>query len=189
MLACLAFETDESGEISSAEDFIYPLSPENTGLKAPNKAKRGEDMLLCAQFNFLAEPEIRGYLRLYLSPNYNDYQPKERGFYLVEKATEPLTGSQGAKTIVGRKANLPQIGEALMAAAFHANGISYNAARANDPHFAHLVEYASNWLVLLAIREKDILDRIIAKNRMLCLCMAKDDFQRSEFHKSQLIFV
>lgn len=211
--ACLAFELDEnSGEFSdSSTDFIYSLAGSAPSHCAGAKAKRGEDMRLAAQFNFSADPELKSNLELYLSPNYRDYQPKERGWNQVCLVTEDSGSKEGARPLRAKLAInaeagaqlapaldamrqngkiagfTPQIADALIVAAFHANGISYNPARAKDPHFAHLVESAANWFVLLAIREKDLLS--LESSRVFYLCSNKEDYQNKELHKTQVVII
>lgn len=211
--ACLAFELDENAGKGSdgSTDFIYDLTMSAPRHCAGAKAKRGEDLWLAAQFNFSADPALKSSLELYLSPNYRDYQPKERGWNQVclviedsgnKEGARPLRAKLAINTEVGaqfapvieamsQKGEIagfkPKIAEALIIAAFHANGISYNPARAKDPHFAHLVESAANWFVLLAIREKDVLS--LESSRVFYLCSNKEDYQNKELHKTQVVII
>lgn len=172
------------------------------------KGKRGEGLHLVGQFNFEPILGVENTLNLYLSPEYKSYQPKERGWNLVTLDAPDSISSEhwancGAKLALDlstsqsrqrfrREEDLILSCEvnplqALNMAAFHANGISYSPARASDPHYGHLLESARNWFVLLAIREKNILDQ--ETSRILYVCMTKDDFSNKAFGKCQLVFV
>ncbi len=200
--ACVLFEPDMR---ASAGHRIRRLEgSQGTGLKG----KKGEDMRLIGQFNFDPVIGVQGALNLFLSPNYDSYQPKERGWNLVtlepppsmvdsgwvnSKAKLALNATFSLARLQGRREeDLVSFGEvktaeALNMAAFHANGISYSPARASDPHYGHLLESARNWFVLLAIREKNILDQ--ETSRILYVCMTEDDFSNKAFGKCQLVFV
>lgn len=171
------------------------------------KAKQGEAMHLAAEFDFTSIVEIGGFLQVYLSPKYRDYQPKERGWNHLSLVQAPQ--SPGGWVNLEPKLALdpdshPKLanfrpepskvlfygakpGEALNIAAFHANGISYSETRARDPHYGHLLESARNWFVLFALREKEILDQ--ETSRILYVCMTEDDFSNKAFGKCQLVFV
>ncbi len=172
------------------------------------KGKHGEDLHLVGQFNFQPILGVEGTLNLYLSPDYRSYQPKERGWNLVTLETPDSINSEvwinsGAKLALDlslsetrqrfrREEDLilscdVNPSQALNMAAFHANGISFSPARASDPHYGHLLESARNWFVLLAIREKNILDQ--ETSRILYVCMTEDDFSTKAFGKCQLVFV
>jgi hypothetical protein len=172
------------------------------------KGKRGEDLHLVGHFNFLPVAGVEDTLNLFLSPDYRNYQPKERGFSFLTIGTVESTAGEGWKTAKAKLAldvsSDPtkrhwrreedlilscdvNPAEALNMAAFHANGISYSPARASDPHYGHLLESARNWFVLLAIREKNILDQ--ETSRILYVCMTEDDFSTKAFGKCQLVFV
>lgn len=172
------------------------------------KGKRGEELHLVGQFNYQPVLGVEDTLNLYISPDFAQYQPKERGWNLITpEAPKSLvdTGWSNMKAKLALDLSCVQmrqhrrqedelivsvqmkIAEALNTAAFYANGISYSPARASDPHYAHLLESARNWFVLLAIREKNILDQ--ETSRILYVCMTKDDFSNKAFGKCQLVFV
>jgi len=206
--ACIAIEkSDELFESSSSKYKVCELSKASAN---ELKGKRGEALSFVGRFDFSSIPEIGGCVRLYLSPQYRDYQPKERGWNLLtleaDVASQDLDSNwtnfeaklavdpdshpalsnfiekDGTALFFGAKP-----GEALNIAAFHANGISYSPARAKDPHYGHLLDSARNWFVLLAFREKDIIDQ--ETSRILYICMTEDDFNSKAFGKCQLVFV
>lgn len=171
------------------------------------KAKQGEAMQLVAELDFTSIVEIGGFLQVYLSPKYRDYQPKERGWNqlsLVQASLSQVGWVNLEPKLAVDPDSHPKLanfrpepsgvlfygakpGEALNIAAFHANGISYSDARARDPHYSHLLESARNWFVLFAFREKEILDQ--ETSRILYFCMTEDDFNNKAFGKCQLVFV
>ncbi|MCW5822859.1 MAG: hypothetical protein KIT34_08640 [Cyanobacteria bacterium TGS_CYA1] len=204
--ACICFERLD--ELTDARNELLSICKISQSKYLGPKGKRQEDLLLVGVFDFRSIPEIGGYLHLYLSSQYRDYQPKERGWNLVTLESHPLVGGfQGNKLsaklavdpdshpIVSNYTEKPgtllfhgaKPGEALNIAAFHANGISYSEARARDPHFSHLLESARNWFVLFAFREKELLDQ--ETSRILYVCMTEDDFSNKAFGKCQLVFV
>lgn len=213
-----AFALDlKEGWNSSACVLFEPKSEPNKGHRMRSiqvdpilgpKGKRGEDLHLVGQFNFEPILGVAHTLNLYLSPAYNGYQPKDRGWNLVTlDAPDSMSNEAwvncGAKLALDLSASESRQRfrreedlilscdvnplQALNMAAFHANGISYSPARASDMHYGHLLESARNWFVLLAIREKNILNQ--ETSRILYVCMTKDDFANKAFGKCQLVFV
>lgn len=205
-MACIGFERLD--EITDAQNDLLSICKISQSKPLGQKGKRQEDLLLIGVFDFRSIAEIGGYLHLFLSSQYRDYQPKERGWSQVTLEPSSLvTGFQGANFVARLAldpASHPSLSgyientdtllfdgakpsEALNIAAFHANGISYSDARFRDPHYSHLLESARNWFVLFAIREKDILDQ--ETSRILYVCMTEDDFRNKAFAKCQLVFV
>lgn len=204
--ACIAFERLD--QFTDAQNDLLSICKISQAKALGQKGKRKEDLLLVGVFDFRTIPEIGGYLNLFLSSEYRDYQPKERGWNLMTLESQPLSSNIDAAYLTAKLALDPDShasvssfckeagtllfygakpGEALNIAAFHANGISYSEARVRDPHYSHLLESAHNWFVLLAIREKDILDQ--ETSRILYVCMTEDDFSNKAFGKCQLVFV
>ncbi|QQR57493.1 MAG: hypothetical protein IPG59_21345 [Candidatus Melainabacteria bacterium] len=200
--SCVLFEPDDRADKGHK---IRSIQAE--ALLGP-KGKRGEDLRLVGQFNFKSIMGVEDTLNLYLSPDYRNYQPKERGWNLLTLDPPSSIKTEGwlnswAKLALDLSASETRQrfrreedlilscdvnpAEALNIAAFHANGISHSPARANDPHYGHLLESARNWFVLLAIREKNILDQ--ETSRILYVCMTKDDFSNKAFGNCQLVFV
>lgn len=71
--------------------------------------------------------------------------------------------------------------EALIVAAFHANGISYDLARRADSHYKHLVDAAEQMVVLWRLGG---LQRLLpGEKRELFICMTYEDLINSEFQR------
>jgi uncharacterized protein YwqG len=77
--------------------------------------------------------------------------------------------------------------QSLIVAAFHANGISYDDKRRNDPHYAHLIEDAASWTVLWKIGE--LASVFPGENRELYICIRKDDLQEGDISKCSPVFL
>ncbi len=200
--ACVLFEPDDRADKGHRVRAL-----KSSPVLGP-KSKRGEDLHLVGQFNYQAISGVEDTLNLYLSPDFNVYQPKERGWNLMtleapESSVDSGWSNMKAKlaldvSSVQMRQHRRQedglivsaemkIAESLNMAAFYANGISYSPARACDPHYGHLLESARKWFVLLAIREKNILDQ--ETSRILYVCMTEDDFSTKAFGNCQLVFV
>ncbi|MBX9668894.1 MAG: hypothetical protein K2X93_14815 [Candidatus Obscuribacterales bacterium] len=75
---------------------------------------------------------------------------------------------------------------AAVVAAFHANGISYDEHRENDPHYKHLVDAAADWI---AIWRMSGLTGRIAERRTLYVCIRREDLIKLEFSHGSLVFL
>lgn len=130
-----------------------------------------------------------------LKPERLEYVPPER---LHEAAAEIETDERAAveawlqgwkSKIDARLADCQQVlgiesmkeREALIIAAFHANGITYDLARRADPHYKHLVDAAEQMVVLWRLGG---LQRLLPnEKRELFICMAYQDLINSEFQR------
>jgi hypothetical protein len=72
--------------------------------------------------------------------------------------------------------------EALIIAAFHANGITYDLGRRADSHYSHLVDAAEHMVVVW--RLGGIQRLVTNEKRELFICMTYEDLINSEFQRS-----
>ncbi len=75
---------------------------------------------------------------------------------------------------------------AAVVAAFHANGISHDEQRENDPHYKHLVDSATDWIAVWRI--SGLAERI-AERRTLYVCIRREDLIKLEFAHGSIVFL
>jgi uncharacterized protein YwqG len=77
--------------------------------------------------------------------------------------------------------------EACVIAAFHANGITFDQTRKADPHYKHLVDAASQWVVLWRLGG---LDRLVpGEKRELFVCIGQEDLIKTDFLRCVPVFL
>ncbi len=179
--------------------------------------KQGLPMQFWAQVNFAelssyytpvdscAAP-LSGMLMLFVARDYAGYRAKDRGWYALrfvaesQSIAEQLSGNIvpefTLRPIIAGGARpdhelFPASGErsflACVMAAFHANGISFDEKRSQDPHYRHLVDAANDWLVVWKIAGPPLMN--FAEKRELYICMRREDLQRLDFDKCAAVFL